>query len=409
MNRSPAVAVVGAGPHALTFLAGLHRAAPDLAADSVVLDPSGRWLERWEDLFERLEITHLRSPSVHHPHPDVDAITRRRDLCRDDLVGGSSLRPSQWAFMATCRDLVRDLGDTATVTPRAAIACRPLGGDPGPVEVDLDDGTTARAGRVVIATNAARPVGLPGLTTPVDQADLRDARPDERVVVVGGGLTAAQLVDQAVARGAAVTMVTRRPLVARSYDVEPGWMGPKCLRGFATIDDPAERIRAAARARGGGTVPPAVLDRLRDLASSRRIRIVEGSAAVGVRRIRDHVLVRLADGCALAADRVVTAMGSVPRVEFDPLLAPLAATAGIETVLGLPLLDDGLRLPGTGVHVMGRLAAERLGPAAGNLAGARRAAARIVADLLGLDPLAADPGVTTGAELRPAAPRTRSA
>jgi hypothetical protein len=398
MNPSPAVAVVGAGPHALTFLAGLHRAAPDLAADSVVLDPSGRWLERWADLFERLEISHLRSPAVHHPHPEVDAITRRTDLCRDDLVGGSSLRPSQWAFMATCRDLVRELGDAATVSPRAAVACRPLDGDPGQVEVDLDDGTTVQARRVVLATNAARRVGLPGLPPFDRQADLRDARADERVIVIGGGLTAAQLVDQAVARDAAVTLVTRRPLVARSYDVDPGWMGPKCLRGFATIEDPAERIRAAARARGGGTVPPLVLDRLRDLASSRRIRIVEGSAVVGVRRIGDHVMVRLADGCALAADRVVTAIGSVARVEFDALLAPLAAAGGVETALGHPLLTDGLRLPGTGVHVMGRLAAERLGPAAGNLAGARRAAARIVADLVGLEPVAADPGVTTGAE-----------
>ncbi len=401
MNRTPAVAVVGAGPQALTFLGRLAAVTPDVTAESVVLDPSGRWLARWEDLFHRLEITHLRSPAVHHPDPDVDAITRRRDLCTHDLVGGSSLRPSQWAFMATCRDLVTRLGDAGTVVPRSVRACRPLGGDLG-VELDLDDGTSLRAGRVVLATNAAHPVTLPGAEPHAGQADLRDAGPDERIVVVGGGLTAVQLVDQAVARGASVTLVTRRPLVARSYDVDPGWMGPKRLAAFERSNDPADRIRAAARARGGGTVPPAALGRLRELAAGGRVRLVEGVAALGVVPVGHHVLVRLADGCSLAADRAVTAMGSVARVEFDPLLEPLARAGVLRTVRGLPILDDALRVPGTRLHVMGRLATERLGPAAGNLAGARRGAARIAAVLLGIDPLDADPGISTGPDPWPA-------
>lgn len=157
---------------------------------------------------------------------------------------------------------------------------------------------------------------------------------------------------QAVARDAGVTLVTRRPLVARDDDVDPGWMGAKCLRGFGRLDDPAERIRTAARARGCGTVPPQVLERLRGLHEGGRVRLVEGSAAVGVVPVGRHVLLRLADGCALAADRVV--------------------------------------------------------PAAGNLAGGRRGAARITASLVGEDPLSADSGVTTGAELWPAVRRPGS-
>ena len=395
------LAIVGAGPHALTLLARLRAYAPGIADEAVVFDPSGRWLARWCDLFERLEISHLRSPSVHHPHPDVDAISRRQDLRGDDFIGGSSLRPSHRVFFATCSDLIRDLGDCAKVQRHTVTACNPGDTSPPLVRVELDDGTGLEAARVVLATNSARPMTLPGLDPASAQADLRGAEAGEQILVVGGGLTAAQLVEQAVQRGARVTLVTRRPLVARTYDVDPGWMGPKYLRGFSQLADAGERIRVARSARGGGTVPPDVLDRLRALAAEGLIGIREGVAAVAVRSSPTGLVLCLADGTELGADRVVTAMGSVPRADDDPLLAPLIRRGIVRTVSGIPLLDEALRVPGTGLHVMGRLAIERLGPAAGNLAGARRAAARIVADLIGSDPVAADPGVTVDARVWP--------
>lgn len=63
------VLVVGAGPHALTlaaYLAGQRSGASRLR----VVDPSGRWLDRWHHQMAAYAIPVLRSPSVHHPHPD---------------------------------------------------------------------------------------------------------------------------------------------------------------------------------------------------------------------------------------------------------------------------------------------------------------------------------------------------
>jgi NADPH-dependent 2,4-dienoyl-CoA reductase/sulfur reductase-like enzyme len=223
--------------------------------------------------------------------------------------------------------------------------------------------------------------------------DLRDAGEGEHVVVVGGGLTAAQLVDQALERGAHPTLVTRRPLVPREFDVDPGWMGPKYLAEFDRVPDRSERVRRALEARGGGTVPPLVLEDLTSRVRCGSVRLVEGVAAVLAVESGGSWCVELVDGERLHADRVVAALGSRLEVREDPLLGPLVDTGLIPAEGPVPCLDDALRVHGTQIHVMGRHAIAELGPAAGNLSGARRAAERIRAHLCGDDPRAADRGV----------------
>lgn len=382
--------VVGAGPHALTLLGELGRTRPGLLDDVVVVDPSGTWLQAWCEQFERLGIEHLRSPVVHHPHPDVYAIHRHPDLRDDDIGPGPYRRPSQRIFLRVVRDLLDELGPAARVTPVAATALHP---EPGRTRVVLSDGSELRARTVVLATNSHPPVRL-GAGDALDaRPDVRDVAPGDHVVVIGGGLSAAQLVDQALSRDAAVTLVTRRRLVAREFDVDPGWMGPKYLDGFEQVPDPADRVRRALAARGGGTVPPLVLDLLRQQVTDGRLHLIEGVAAVAVRQQGTQRCVQLADGTAVHADRVVAALGSRLDVTADPLLGPLVARGLVAVAGGAPVLDDSLGLPGTSIHVMGRHAITQLGPAAGNLAGARRASERLAAHLCGQDPRLADRGI----------------
>lgn len=389
-GRPAALAVVGAGPHALTLLAALQRLRPDLLARTVVLDPSGTWLARWREQFERLEIRYLRSPVVHHPHPDVYAIHHHHDLRDDDIGPGPYPRPSQRIFLQVVDELVAELGDAARVTPRAVVAIEPSAES---TRLLLDDGSSLLAAHAVLSTNAHPRVGGPWGAR--DEPDVRDVSPGDEVVVLGGGLTAAQLVEQAMARDASVTMVTRRALVAREFDVDPGWMGPKHLDPFGRVANPVERVRLALAARGGGTVPPLVLDELRAHADAGRIRLVEGTAAVAVEPLGDRRCVTLTDGSRLHADRVVAPLGSRLDVTADPLLGPLVASGAVGAAGPVPVLDRSLRLPGTRVHVMGRLAIAELGPAAGNLSGARWAAERIT-DHLRTVPLGPDVGVSVG-------------
>jgi len=247
----------------------------------------------------------------------------------------------------------------------------------------------------VLATNRRRATIPTGVRQTAAIPDVRDVTAGERVVVIGGGLTAVQLADQVLTRDGFPIMVTRRTLVERHFDVDPGWMGPKYLDGFERIADPTERVLTARSARGGGTVPPGDLERLRREVESGRVELHEGNPVERAETTDTGACVHLADGRMIRADRVVAATGSLPSVDDDPIASQLVTASETDVVCDVPVLDDHLRLPGTTVYVTGGLATVQLGPAAGNLAGARRSAKRIAASLCGGTPMIEDPGTSS--------------
>ena len=70
------LAVIGAGPHALTLVTHLLQKRQTMQGKFLVFDPSGRWMSRPYQQFAALEIPHLRSPAVHHPDPNHFALRK---------------------------------------------------------------------------------------------------------------------------------------------------------------------------------------------------------------------------------------------------------------------------------------------------------------------------------------------
>ncbi|MEM9564423.1 MAG: NAD(P)-binding domain-containing protein [Actinomycetota bacterium] len=383
------VCILGAGPHGLAAAVHLRRADPDL--DIVTVDPSGEWLTGWHEQFARAEIDALRSPIVHHPAPDPYALSdfvTERKLARSGLPYDP---PTTVAFGSFCRDLAEASGLPAPLAGRVEAVRR----DDRGLQI-LTEGAEIRADNLVVATNPHRrsipewvwPLlgSQPGLIAYGSDVDLRTT-PDlqgRRVVIVGGGLTAAHLACGAAARGAEVTMVTRRALETRDFDTEPGWLGPRFLTAFGQDDDPASRLRTALQARGGGTVPPWMRARLNALVGDGRLALSEDRCIRAADVDQDGACVlALDDQTTLVADHVWLATGTTPDLVAARCLADLVAD--VPAVGGLPVTDENLRLGPHPIHVMGRLAILTLGPAAGNLWGAQRAAMRITRALTGID------------------------
>ncbi|BAZ10807.1 hypothetical protein NIES4071_26310 [Calothrix sp. NIES-4071] len=65
------LAIIGAGPHALTLVTHLLQKRAKMRSKFVVLDPSGKRMSRWRQQFAALEIPHLRSPAVFNKHETV--------------------------------------------------------------------------------------------------------------------------------------------------------------------------------------------------------------------------------------------------------------------------------------------------------------------------------------------------
>ena len=264
----------------------------------------------------------------------------------------------------------------------------------------LADGRQLLARRVVLAIAGGTPQ-IPDWawqipqTYPSDrlrhssQIDLRGlSLAGERILIVGSGLTSGHLAAGAVARGAQVILMARRQFYAKLFDAEPGWLGPKYLKGFHAETRWHQRWQMIQQARNGGSVTPAMLLHLRRLERQGQLTFYEQCEVQQAEWKGDAWRVRCSTGAEhdcfthLPMDRIWLATGSQMNVEHWPLLADMRANCPAEIVNGLPVLDHHLRWPGCNLFVMGGAAALQLGPVARNLFGGRLASDRIVPALV---------------------------
>jgi hypothetical protein len=206
----------------------------------------------------------------------------------------------------------------------------------------------------------------------------------EKILIIGSGLTSGHLAIGAVKRGAKVIMMARRTFYEKLFDAEPGWLGPKYLKGFHAEPSWQKRWRLIQSARNGGSLTPAVLTRLRRLEREEKLVFYENCEINQAQWRSTHWQISCnypeVHNCLahLAINRIWLCTGSTIDVRHWPILGGIQARFPAPMVNGLPILDGNLRWPGCHLHIMGGAAALQLGPVARNLAGARMAGDRLI-------------------------------
>ena len=384
------IAIVGAGPHALTLVTHLLQKRKKYRHKIIVFDPSATWMSQWRQQFAAQEIPHLRSPAVHHPDPDPFSLRRFAENRPNELFPPYDL-PGTKLFQEFSQDVVsrwqlEDKVYKASVTNIAPITYR---GNPQ-FRVELDDGNSAIARQVVMANGGGKPQ-LPEwakkIPTPYPnqrlchshQVDLQGLRlRGEKVLIIGGGLTSGHLAVGALKRGANVALMVRRQLKEKLFDAEAGWLGPKYLKGFSAETDWQKRWQLIQQARDGGSMTPAMMTQLRRYQHQDELSIFEECQIVGADFVGDRWQLKCDDGMMWEGDRIWLATGTKLDVTQQPILKEVLHTHPLEIVNGLPVLDEYLRWSGCKLFIMGGLAALQVGPVARNLSGARMASSRIV-------------------------------
>ncbi|KAM0083147.1 hypothetical protein ACKRZS_005093 [Fusarium odoratissimum] len=211
------------------------------------------------------------------------------------------------------------------------------------------------------------------------------AKKTTNILVVGGGLTSAQLTDLAIRKGVTkVWHVMRGPLRIKHFDVGLEWMGKfknakQAQFYYADSDD--ERIEMIKEARGGGSITPVFHKRLKKHLLSKKLELFTETSLVDAQFDAENGTWSVQTSPPIdmpAMDYMYFATGIQTDFSSLPYLQTILEKYPIEGRGGFPCINNDLmwndEVP---LFMMGRLAALRLGPAAPNLGGAQVGAERV--------------------------------
>lgn len=224
------------------------------------------------------------------------------------------------------------------------------------------------------------------------------------IVVVGGGLTSAQLAHVACLKGYKVTFLLRGPMKIKHFDFHLDWVTKyKNVKksSFYMLDTDDERLDLIHAAREGGLVNPEYYNILNKHAQSGRMTILKYTTIESgtIEDSRWNLLLCTREPpqkptknkaemdtepiekftkTEMVADYICCATGIRANLEGLQFMSTILKEYPIDIVGGLPCLTDDLQwnedLP---LYMVGKNASLRIGPTAANLDGARLCAERV--------------------------------
>lgn len=381
--------IVGGGLHG-TYLSLWLTGVCGVRRDRVrVLDPFEDPLTRWRHCTRNAGVDVMRSPLVHHIDPDASSLMRFAERVyagRADVFSGAYRRPSLELFEAHTESVIDGNAlRSLRLRGRAGRLTRIHGG----LRVETDQGAL-EAREIVLTLGLGQDLAVPEWARALDPSravHIFDDRfrigtigPNERVAVVGGGMSAAQCATELLNRTSVPPLyVTRHPTRIARFDQDACWFGPKCLDDFARIGDPAVRRATVDRARQRGSMTVDVAWRLET--DVREGRVEHKLAAVrAARALERGTELEFDDGSVERVDRIILSTGLTDRRRSGGSWIDTAVhDLGLPVApCGSPLLDPELRWA-PNLRAAGRLAELVVGPSARNLAGIRLAATRLSA------------------------------
>lgn len=361
--------IIGGGIHG-THLSFVLTQRMKIPADRVrVLDPYSIPLMRWQQVTHNTGMEYLRSPLVHHLHYDQGALgvfarIHQHEPFTDFIPTYS--RPSLALFNRYSQHLIEKyrLMDLRITGRAAQLQALSHGW-----RVETEHGAIV-AKRVLLAISLSEQPQIPAWARPLPQVQhifdpnfqREMIRPDERIAIIGGGITAAQTaLTLAQTTAYPITLITRHPLRVFDFDSDPCWMNVLCLRDFHQIGDYTQRRAIIQAARHRGSMPYDVAHDLQAAITQGRIQRIQGEIG----------------DLTQSFDRILLATGWEQMRPGGAWLDQAIETYGLPLApCGFPIVTPDLCWQ-TGLYVTGALAELEIGPAARNIIGARMAGERL--------------------------------
>ena len=405
-HRNIPITIIGGGIHGISIALRLLRDMPAAAKHLAIVDRHPQPLVQWKRKTERQGMTFLRSPVVHHITPEALGIVEyaERNNRTAELAPPYS-QPSTALFWDFCKATVAISGLQNPPTAHQVyypFEVAKLRWDKGagkfPFRLISANNEGFRSSCVILAIGSDDCAYVPPEFTEwqrqypdkilhASQFSVNcecEQRLDDngKIVIVGGGLTAGTLGRSLSERGHHVVLIARKQLKTEQFDFPPRWLGPKALAEFASKSlHFQQRYQIIKENRGEGSITPDVMETLKNTAN---VHIYPETYIRNIVSVRDDSLqVETTRGGIANVSRVILATGYKFNLHRYKFLTELVGQHRIPLVCGLPCLDVDLQLhPIQNLFGSGTIAQLQIGPAAGNIAGARLAYERFREKLL---------------------------
>ncbi|MFD1064841.1 FAD/NAD(P)-binding protein [Oceanobacillus locisalsi] len=378
--------VIGGGIQGSCVASRLLEAEKVEKEDLLIIDPHSQPLERWRTITNKIEMKHLRSPFVHHL--DADPYSLKKYSSAYNYASGFKgqyQRPRLDMFNQHSLDLLEKTGVmTCWLRGEVSGLSRKASG----WQVYMADGRYFVSEHVVLAMGVNHISHYPSWAEKYKGSalvrhvfEMDDRLPETGdVIVVGGGMTAAHLAYALTQKESidTVTMVKRHPLRIHHFDSDPGWLGPKYMNKYDKLTSYKERREVIQNARNRGSVTRDLYLKLLKQERAGRLNMITDN----VESIKEHtdetIQLLMENSESVEGHTILLATGpavAMPGKEWlDPVISQMRLLCA---PCGFPIVSKSLEW-GEGLFVAGALAELEIGPVSRNIAGARKAAERVL-------------------------------
>ncbi|WP_042221126.1 FAD/NAD(P)-binding protein [Oceanobacillus manasiensis] len=374
--------IVGGGIQGCTIAVQLLQAGKVSTQELLIIDPYSRPMHKWLSLTEKIGMTYLRSPFVHHMDTRPFALkdfAEKNDYTKPFL--GRYKRPQLQLFNDHCKSLFDQLHITKSWHQATVRQLKSVGTNAWSVETDQNTFTTER---VVLAMGVNDNPYWPGWAIEakshypkkVSHLFTENSPPPSSVCVVGGGLTAAHMAvllceNPGVEK---VTLIKRHDFRVHDFDSDPGWLGPKYLNNYHKIISLPERRATIKEARNRGSIPREMFLKLKRLEADGSLKCIDDE----IQDVSTHLanpLLHFKRNQSESFEGIYLATGSAQGLPEEIWLKHVIDRESLQCAdCGFPIVTKQLEWK-KGLHVAGPLAELEIGPVSRNISGARKAAA----------------------------------
>ncbi|GLO68164.1 FAD/NAD(P)-binding protein [Oceanobacillus kimchii] len=377
--------VIGGGVQGCSVASRLLIEKKVTTEELLIIDPHAEPLEMWQRITSKIGMQYLRSPVVHHLEADPYSLKKFAKL--HDFTQpfkGKYGRPRLDLFNDHSLNVVNKTGvrDSWRQGLVNKLAKHSIGW-----EVSVQDGQNFYGERVILAIGVNNTPHFPTWAQELQDNermnhifDLKKDLPNSgNIIVVGGGMTAAQLASNLSKQQDvnSITLVKRHPFRIHRFDSDPGWLGPKFLTSFDKLTNYKKRREVIQEARYRGSITKDVYINIKKQINTGKLHVYNGGV-VSAKLEGQCIQLLTSQDEVLSGDAVLLSTGAEPSLPgrewlkeaIDHIRLPCAPC-------GFPIVSKSLEWK-NGLFVTGALAELEIGPVSRNIAGARKATERIL-------------------------------